>query len=746
MRTHVPLLLLLLLAAAALRAADPEYFVKLLDQAPLVDEVALGTADPGHRFIADPANCSALETLGSVHARVIASTEKPGLMAVRLGEGKGLVAGDTYCLEVDVVEDVPRTFFILNRGDNTFRGVICGPSVPDTFYQYTEGNPEVLDLPLAKGVRTWRSVFRLDDRSAGIQLANKEEPFPLVPADGFWVIIAHPEARRMPGSAGAAVSAIRLRRISDPSTLDVTVHRPPKELPWRHAFWREEMADGVYGPKQPERRGVADPVQWYASKLQAMRMVGIDVFCKDLLEFGHNQGWDSSPYGGNDWVYQSSTPDLWSRLLDQAGKAGVAVLPYYEYTGSVGAHGFGLQRRARPLGDEKTYTHITWSEKANVDVTDPETLEDFTKILDCTVLRVKEKAQILGVWLRPRPSAIPISFADATLKRFADGTNTADVTRERLRQEPALRQQYYAWWNLQRRDFLIGVRDRLRTGGLPDATVLYTAYSGEPTPGFMGDALVVEGDPKPWEAKLKGPDTKPKKIVTLADATAGDEYLQTLLRFPPTWAQWEWNHACPPADPADYTTTEGIAFTYPFNRAYTATVRAGMDAFRSPAGLAMVRHQSLNERALPEEMLGYLCADTERTGPMCMLPEVLAVANGDPRWLGVLSGMSWTTGYPQYVREFYPAFLALPALPSQVLEQAAGGVKGVVVRSIDGGVHGTWLAIINTGYAKAAGTVIRLPVAGAVTDAATGTTLPTAGQTLKLDLAPCSLRAIHIAR
>lgn len=734
------------LYSVAASAADPADFVALLDQAPIVDAVNLAVGDPGHRFVANPATCSTLATLGTVKARVIASSKDPGLFAVRLGEGKGLVARATYCLEVDVVEDVPRTFFILNRGDHTFRGVICGPSVPDSFHQYTECNPEVLDLPLAKGVRTWRSVFQLHERSADLIQADKEQPFPLTTADGFWVIIAHPEARRMPGSAGAAVSAIRLRRIADPSTLAVKIHRPPQELPWRHAFWREEMADGVFGAQQPERRGMADPVQWYEHKLQAMRMVGIDVFCKDLLEFGHNQGWDSAPYGGNDWVYQSKTPELWSRLLVQAGQAGVSVLPYYEYTGSVGAHGFGSQRRAKPLGNQATYTHITWSEKANVDVTDPETVEDFAKILDCTVLRLKDQADILGVWFRPRPSAIPYGFGEATLKRFSQATNNPDVTRERLRAEPELYQQYVSWWNLQRREFLIAVRDRMRQGGLPAATVLFTTTSAEPTPGFMGDALVVESDPKRWEGILASDKERPKKILTLAHATASDEYLQTLLRPVPTWGEWEWNHACPVADPANYTTTDGIALTYPYNRAYTVSVRAGMEAFRTPAGLAMIRHQSLNERALPENMLGYLCADTERSGPACMLPEVLAVANGDPRWLGILSGMSWTTGYPQYVREFYPAFLALPALPSTILESGASGAPGIVVRHIDAGVHGAWLAIANTTYHKTVGTIIKLPSSGAVTDAATGTTLPTAGQTLKLDLAPCSLRAIHITR
>ena len=42
-------------------------------------------------------------------------------------------------------------------------------------------------------------------------------------------------------------------------------------------------------------------------------------------------------------------------------------------------------------------------------------LADFNKIVDCTVLRYTGTADFLGVWLRPRPSANPISFADAAL-------------------------------------------------------------------------------------------------------------------------------------------------------------------------------------------------------------------------------------------------------------------------------------------------------------------------------------------
>lgn len=733
---------LLLLSTLALPGAD---VATIVGAATLVDEIRLADAGPGHRFATHPADASAVADCGGIQARIMANEGGPRFLAVRVGEGKGLTARATYALEVDVVEDRPRSFFIFNRGDDTARGVACGAALPDTLHQYTQQNPEVLAVPLAKGVRTWRSVFRLHDRFADLKRERSVTRMPFTPADGFWVIIAQPEARRFPGSAGAAVSAIRLRHIADPTVLDLAIRRPPKDLPWRHLFWREEMADGVISGKEADKRGVTDRVGWYEDKLATMRRLGIDVFCKDLLEFGHNQGWDSAPCGGSAWVNQTAYPELWGKLVAMAGKAGVSVLPYYEYAGSIGQQGLGNQRRCQPLGDRKEYTHITWSEKASCDVTDAAFREDFGKVLDCTIGRFKGQADVLGVWLRPRSSAMPMSFADAALKRFADATGTADVTRERMRKDQALRGRYYDWWFLQRRDFLIAVRDLARQHGVADPTVLYTAYPGEPTPTFKGDALVVEGDASAWGPLLATGDKKKRPIMSLAEACTPGAYLATLLAPPMTWGGWEWQHACPQADPAHFKDVPGVAMTYPYNRVYTVADPAAMEAFRAPAGLAMVRHQTLNEHSVPEDLLGYICADMERAGPATVLADVLAVANGDPRWLGILSGMSLTTGFPDQVRAFNAAFLALPACPSRLLANATA-TPGVIVRAIDGGKHGTWLAVANRGHGDAKGVAITLPHAGPAVDAATGSTLAVNGTTLTLDLAPCSLRAVHIAR
>lgn len=78
-----------------------------------------------------------------------------------------------------------------------------------------------------------------------------------------------------------------------------------------------------------------------------------------------------------------------------------------------------------------------------------------------------------------------------------------------------------------------------------------------------------------------------------------------------------------------------------------------------------------------------------------MLAEARALANGDPRFIGYLNSNNMQRGFPEYVRAFNQAFLALPALPSTLLKDAASNPE-VVVRAIRTPKNGNWFAIINT--------------------------------------------------
>ncbi len=738
----------------------------------LVQEIDCAQANKNLLFLEFPQGASQVEKALETPCRVLPNREGDAkYFAYRVGEGKGLKAGGCYVLSIEYPEDQPRAMWVCNWGCETALGFATGAALGDVLKgKYVPNNPESLKYPLSGKLQRWSQLFYLHDRFPEIKRPRGLGPRPLVPADGFWVAIAQAPAFQDPLSAGAAVSKIRLFEVADPAALAVKLRFPPEGLPRRHVFSREEMADGVaaFGHKPEEQaealRGVKELPDWYEYKMRVMEFLGIDTFGKDLLEFGHNQGWDSAEGGGTNWVNQSSTPWLWAAVLERAAKRGMAVLPYYEYRGSIGqdkALALGSQRRAKRLDGGDAYTHITWCEGANADITDPDTIADAKKVLDLTIVKYKDKAKFLGAWFRQRPTAMPISFNEANLRVFSKEANDGNrITRSHLQNDKALLEKYYQWWFGKRRAFFDALRDHLRAALGPDAFVLYTNDTSEPgrsLPRSITGAgkpnawqwmqVVVNDDMDAWTGILK--DEARYKFIKpfdFAEIVARDMHLRGLAEFAENWDKWENAHACPPNDPQTYKDADGVMLTYTYNRLYTVGSPRPFDAYRTRGGLALVRHYSLNEHEMnvgKEEPLGYFIADVERGGPYCMMAEARAVAFGDPWYLGSLTGNSNHRGFPEFVRRFHAAFLALPALPSETVPNAASDPE-VVVRAIKTPKHGTYVAIVNTGFGEKRGVVVTLPAQDKVEDAATGEALHADGGKLSLTLHAAELRSLRL--
>ncbi|RMG00028.1 MAG: hypothetical protein D6741_07485, partial [Planctomycetota bacterium] len=417
--------------AALERAAEEAKHRPLIDlgepfgELPLVDEVDLGTDDPGHRFQVDPAGASHVETILGRRCRVLKpAANECSYVAVRLGEMKLLKPGGTYVVTLEFPEDQPRSWVVLNGGCETSTGFHTGNTTGDALHpKYVNNLNESLSLPLSGEYRRWTMVFQLHDRFPVLGFPRGEGPRPLLPEDGFPLVIGHFSAPNDPTSAGAAVARIRLFEVPDPQKLTCPLRLPPPDLPHRHISWREEMADGVIHSSDETKRGLRDPLDWYRHKAFRMKFLGVNTYTKDLLEFGACQHWDSSPYGGNDWVYFNyGHKDLWERIVTLMGAEGFEIVPYYEYSGSKGKNGLGNQRRAKPLTRDDAFTHVSWIESANADITDPDTYADFQKMLDATIVRFADKASFAGIWMRSR-AQLPIGFGDATLARFAAEAN-----------------------------------------------------------------------------------------------------------------------------------------------------------------------------------------------------------------------------------------------------------------------------------------------------------------------------------
>ena len=175
-------------------------------------------------------------------------------------------------------------------------------------------------------------------------------------------------------------------------------------------------------------------------------------------------------------------------------------------------------------------------------------------MLDLTVLRLRDKARFEGVWLRPRWQ-LPMSFADATRERFAREANGGQaVTRADLIRDAALLAKYEQWWYGKRREFLEAIRDYLRSQGVPQALVLYTAEGGEPGTAFpTWEKRIVTDDVAAWQQIAKDPqhtvDKKPLVPLALERVINDDLYLEALQAAQLNWGGWEVPRANPPADP-----------------------------------------------------------------------------------------------------------------------------------------------------------------------------------------------------
>lgn len=738
----------LLIAAAGLASAEgaPVHPTLPFEGLTLVEEIDCGATAPGSTYFRQsPTGASQVQTILGRQARVMpnVSGNTPRYFAYRVGRSKGLTAGKAYVLEVEYPEDAPRAMVICNHGEASARGLFTGATLGDALKPpNVMSNDESLDMPLQGGWRTWRALFHLHNRFSDIKRLRDDLSRTQTPASGFWVIIAQYAYKDEPLSQGAAVAKIRLWEAPALSTYAADVHFPPAGLPRRHLFVREEMADAVVGlnNSSSNNKGVTTPINYYEYQARLLRFLGMNTFCKDLLEFGANQGFDSVPGGGNNWYYTAKEPTRWEKIVNMVGPYGLDLLPYYEYAGSRGEQGLGFQRRAIPLNPALTdYTHIEWAEVVRADMADPATLADAQLLLNVTMNRYKNNVSFMGAWFRERPAQMAISFNDLNFQQFStEGYGGQAVTRTLLQTNSSAYQQYKQWWFLKRRAFLRGLRDYLRTNINADQIILYTSDATE-----QGRSYVPGGQPELIAENTSAWSAVGESSVTLARAVSEGRQ-RTALKSPrATFSTWEWQHADPENDPANYALEDGVLLTYSFNKAYTLGDAGLINEFRTRTGLAMVRHYSLNEDVMDSasaaEPLGYFVADMERTGPYIMMGEALALAKGDPRYLGYLSSGVFNRGFPEYVRAFNRAFLALPAVPG-VIRSGASADPDVVVRDYATDGYGTYVAVINTARTDQAVTV-NLPFRAQVTDAATGAEVDPATSSLNVELYPFEVRS-----
>lgn len=681
-----------------------------------------------HELEVYPKDASKIETILGVPHRVLQVQDDEGsYIKYRVGKGKNLKPHGSYVLVIDYPDDLPRNYLIRNNAMESKRSFYTGRNGGDCWGAlYVNHNIESLNIPQSGKIEQWTAYMSIMDKTIDLNESGENRRI-TANNDGFDLIIAQYGRKHDPNTEGVALSKIYLYEIPDEKAVYAELVLPPEGLPQRHLFWREEMSDGAMDRNDPK-------IGYFRHKFRQLKMMGMDTYCKDLLEFGHVQHWD--PLSVGLYMWDSADRAVWGEIVKEAAEYDLNILPYYEYGGANymdrdGVPSLGRQLKSEPLNSDikpemkNCYTHIWWSEKLRVDITDPATYAEFKQVLDGTILQyTAQKGNMLGAWIRPRPAQMAVGFADATRERFAkEENNGVAVSRDDLRKDKALYNRYIKWWGEKRAEFLVGMRDYLAENGVKDPIVFIDGDTSEPGVGMDNQRGIVTDDPEYWkEIFSKAPFNYKNlndNVTDISNPAIVNQhwFLKGMKRPAGTWGHWEWQHACPGADPESYHNLDNVWISMTFHRVFSVLDPYCFEQFRNAnGGQTLIRHYGLNENNLTkfvrdenyapkknekgelmrERLCGYAIHDSERAGRACMQSEVYAMANGNPFNIGYLIGSTFTRGFPGPVREFNRNFLALPALPSEVVANACAD-KEVVLRKIATEKDGTYFALVHTG-------------------------------------------------
>ncbi|MES2582742.1 MAG: fibronectin type III domain-containing protein [Pseudomonadota bacterium] len=795
--------------ATTLAAGGPTVVTLNLDEQPfgalqLVDEIDTATVAPSQQI---PAGTSGVQSVLGRSARTVAPGDSARFLTYRLGAGKGLVAKQAYVLDIEYPDDVARAIFVANRGADFVRGFATGTAIGDVRRTYTTSTLESLAYPQTSTWKNYRSLFYLHERFSPLiaqrnaECANRS----LLPADGFDVTVFQASSLNDPRSNGLAIGKIRLYKVVDTAALPATVNYPGG-LPKRHVYWREEMADEAVMGSTVAKRAVANPIDWFVFKMDMGRALGFNTVGKDMMEWGFNQGFDSAD---SVWMYnaQGLMSNIWGQIVTQAAARNLYLLPYLEYGGSLGSNcsggqpcdrtpgnykSLGYQRRTEKLfhgvhpgdgeADKNRYTSVWWTEDKSADLTDPDTLTDFKKVMDKLLVQYKGQANFMGTWLRMRQTKLPMSFSAATVARYNSDNPGNTRTIAQLQNDESSRTAYYTWWYGKRRSFLLAIRDYIRTQvGDSSLQVHFSAYADEPVPRAYNpgptetsQALNLVSDDAAWwstyanslsSAGDNGWFKWQWSAKTPASSVSDRIHRNGLTLFKRPYNSWgsswpEFGHSTPPADPSRYQSDDGLAMTMQFgNGLYTVDDAALLGEYANAAGASLVHHFPLNEddgngfenntctTLRPVNLsdafdakFGYLSVAVERGGPYSVIAEARALANGNPVNIGYLESSSMSRGFPAYVRRFNQALLSLPALPLS----SVGGVSDngqVIVRKTAVTANGTYYAAVNPSLQPQSQVTLTFPAAN-VKDLLTQTTHPNAA--LRMDFYPGEVRTFLV--
>ncbi|MBN2712837.1 MAG: hypothetical protein JXR97_10465, partial [Planctomycetes bacterium] len=529
---------------------------------------------------------------------------------------------------------------------------------------------------------------------------------------GFWVAFHDIGRCYAPEfEAGPAAGEIRLYEIPDIEK-HYPVIRKPDGLPQRilMADW-ERMPDRVPYDLARDARfmglNMISPVfqKWVGHAYMKTR-VGFSVPEPDA--------WNSATK-----LTGEDNSEIYEKYLAATAKAGIDIAPRFEYGGSP-----ALPKEAWVIGPDGKIDPCGRFCQWGANILHPDTWKEMETLLDDMVgSKIEKYPHIKGLLWRMRNERITCSYGKQDVEMFCKETGNTmpegDAKKIAQWASKKMKNEYHMWWYGKRRDFLIKMRDKLKSYR-PDLKLFYYNWDQDgwnlgPTPnGFnkpqdWSDYYNVDRAGE-WYKRIKAEQLK------LKDA----DYLNIVTNF----GAMEWN-----LHPELFKDVKDIYLFAPVHWRYLADNDQYLKYFRTGSGMAMCDMFYYEEKGRWNiQNDDYQTSEMTPGGQgFSMAHQIMTLYHVDANVI-TFTTYTYGCGFADDHRRFAQAYLALPDIKGTVVEDAVAAenpaAKDVRVRTYES-ANGVYAAVVFKGM-KDAEFEVSLPLAGktTVTDLVTGAEIP----------------------
>ncbi|MBN8524858.1 MAG: hypothetical protein J0M02_05955 [Planctomycetes bacterium] len=548
----------------------------------------------------------------------------------------------------------------------------------------------------------WMDNFVFNDTttygSEGARMASSRH--------GFWVAFHDIGRCYAPEyDVGPGVAELRLYEIPDPQAVYPQI-RLPQGQPQRVLMHDWE--------REPEIRPF--------DMARHARLMGFNAVAPVF------EKWGAAVYFPTKGGWNTPAPDAWNSATEGEGEnsalyeqflrataaAGLPIIPRIEYGGSP-----TLAKEARVIGPDGAPDPCGRFFNFGANILHPAAWAEMEMLIDELVgAWIGAYPHIAGIHYRMRSDRIKVSYGIPDIALFCRETGTTPPTGDGKAQAKwasgKMGAVYNEWWRGKHRDFLVRIRDKLRSIR-PDLQLYY--YNWDPDGWNMGPTANGFNKPEDWSDyyNIDRARLYHERITAVQRALKDADYVRQLTSFAePHWI----------LRPELYAKIDGIHLFAPMHWRYLADNAPYLEYFRTGAGLAVCNMFNYEEKGRWN-----VHHDNYETSEMvpggrdfAMAEEVLASFHADPH-IFTLTTYTFGRAFVDVHRRFAQAFRALPAVPGTVRPEACAD-PAVRVRTYPG-TDCAYVGIVHVGTA-ATRVALRLPFPAArrVVDLVTGADVP----------------------